>query len=222
MDVGLSIIESSCTLVAAATGGLAYKKMPVASRLLFFQTVLALLSLNITYVVTVIQVRAGLELNNHVPYNVYILCEALLLFGTVYLYSERGREKTLLLWLVGLYLLVFGLEVCFFGFTDFLNYTLVAESLILTVFSLLFLYRLFNTNDQKVFSEPLAWFSLGFIIYYACCIPYFSLFDFLNQYYPHLSTVLYESINNVLVNIRYLCVSYGFWLIARQKLIPAT
>ena len=116
------------------------------------------------------------------------------------------------------YLLTFMAQLYFNGFQTFANYAFAAAGLILSIIYGSILFLEFRTK-QKWQSSPVIWMSAGLVLFFACNIPYFSLFNYLNKYYLPESRFLFNFITDVLANIRYLLLAVSFYLLRRNFLL---
>jgi hypothetical protein len=217
MDLSLIVAESSCMVIALATGVSAYTRMSLAFKLLLVQVFLALILLIVTYAITIYQNRTHTNLNNQWVFNLYTLAEATLFFcaGFLSLRGKIGRSTFILMILP--YYIIFILQGLVTGFSAFENYAYVAQSITISLLYFILLYFIFNTKSKNIAAVPEVWVSVGLVLYFACCIPYFSLFNFLNENYRSLSETLYFYINDVLAYLRYLFIAVAFWLIRRSS-----
>ena len=115
------------------------------------------------------------------------------------------------------FLLAYTIFVYQNGFIFFSIYSFIAESLVITAVYALVLYEVMHHPGANKFRLPELWICIGLLLYFACNLPYFSVFDFLNQHHPKVSKVLFRIITDVFANIRYLCMAIGFWLIKQNS-----
>ena len=214
MDSNIFLKEYFSPLLAIIAGILAFNYFNGFWKLLFIQVLLYVLTIKIVYEIT-----PGLQTNsNHWFYNGYLIIEVgLLCIAPLFYFKDKAAKRSIILSYI-FYLLTFVAQLYFGGLERFANYAFAAAGLVLSVIygSILFLeFR----SGIKWQSSPLIWMSAGLILFFACNIPYFSLFNYLNKYYLTESRFLFNFITDVLANIRYLLLAFSFFLLRRNYLL---
>jgi hypothetical protein len=216
------INESFGLLLAFGMGIFAYPYMNNFTRILFFQLVTWLMIFTVSYILTTYQHHQRLNMSNQWLYNIEMLVEfSLLVLAIHYLFADK-----FVLYLSGslysLFLIVLFAQLKASGLSSFANYALAASGLTVTILYTLLLYRKFKTDPSSLKKSPEVIASIGLIIYFACNVPYFSLFNYLNVHYPDLSKKLFHMITDVLANVRYVCLAIAFWLVRKNGLAVNT
>lgn len=211
------LYEVISQLLSVAAGIYAYPYMTKFIRLLFFQLIAWQAVYLSSHAYTAYQHSIGLEMQNHWIYNIQVPLE--LLFLTVaacyFLKDALSRHLAIILYII--FLLTVALQLKLSGTDHFINYGMVVAGIIVTILYSQVLYRKFNSDHLSWKRSPEIWASTGLIIYFACNIPYFSMFDYLNVKHPALSEKLFHFITDVLANIRYLFLAIAFLLVRKNK-----
>ena len=210
------IYESFSLFIALSAGIYAYRYMSSFARTLFFQLLVWIFFYLVSYLITLYQIQSQLVQNNQWIFNIYIILETLLLSIASYRYLQDAGSKYLAFTLYGLFLLVMLAQLSMAGYSGFANYGVAIAGILVTILYTLILYRQFTVDTSSKIRTPEIWAGIGLVIYFACDVPYFSLFSYLNTYHLKLSSFLFHVITDVLANIRYLLLAVTFWLIGRK------
>lgn len=204
--------------LALVSGIYAFQYMNLASKLFFLQ----LITYIIVYILSfVVQHIPSMQHHNHWIYNLYMPIETGLLTWGGYEYFKSTREK-FLVW-IG-YFIFLGIlisEIIIKGLFVLSNHGYIAEGILMVVLYLSVIYMQLTSQNNTWKRSPEFWISLGIVLYFGGDIPYLSLMDYLQQYYPKINLYLYRFINIGLSNLRYLFLAIAFWLI-RQNAIAKT
>ncbi|MCW3103305.1 MAG: hypothetical protein JWO09_1745 [Bacteroidetes bacterium] len=216
----VSIINEALSLSIALSAGIyAFRYMNRFTRILFYQLITWICFYLGSYALTTYQENSNIEPNDHWLLNIHLLLEALWLTVAAYNYSNAKTRKSLALILYGVFLIVFTIQVSVSGFSCFANLGMAAAGLMITILYLFILYDAFRSKAGLWYTSPEIWACIGLVIYFACNVPYFSLFTYLNDHYPILSGRLFSVITDVLANIRYFFLAIAFFIAARTKAV---
>jgi len=218
----ISIINEALSLfIALSIGIYAFPYMNRFTRILFYQLITWICFYLLSYGLTIYQEETGVDKNNQWLMNIHLLVEALWLNAAAYNYSHTKARKFLALILFGAFLTVFTTQVSVSGFSCFANFAMAAAGLVITILYLLILYDAFRSKAVLWYTSPEIWACTGLVIYFACNVPYFSIFTYLNENYLNLSKSLFFIITDVLANIRYLFLAIAFFIVARTRTVSA-
>lgn len=210
------VIESFTAVLALIAGLLVFRRMNLFCRLLFFQLLSWLVLYTIAYMVTERQKYLHLPLNNQWVFNIYLFVEASFLFGAASVFfKERFIRLTLLLCYV-FFMLFFFTAISLNGFLEFSSYALSLESILLIIVYILILYKVIISGSAGTSKSTEIWISVGLVLFLACNLPYFSMFNYLNKYDLALSQKLHASITQIFSHLRYLFLAIGFLMIKKQ------
>ncbi len=211
------LYEATSQLIALAAGICSFHYMDKFMRMLFYQLVTWQVIYWCSRAYTAYQQSMGLEMNNHWIFNIQIPLELLLLIiATCYFFKDKLSQRLAIISYT-LFLLTVILQLKLSGPTAFISYGVVVAGIIVTTLYTLILYKQFHSDHLAWIQSPVIWASTGLVIYFACNIPYFSMFDYLNTKHAALSEKLFHFITDVLANIRYLFLAIAFWLLRKNK-----
>lgn len=216
------INESLCLILALGAGIYTYSYMNKFTRALFFQLVIWILFLITAYILTTYQYKHGYSMNNHWLYNIAMPIELLLLTMAIRYFFNNKLINYLSIILYCIFLGVFFFQLKISGLFVYFNYALAVSGLAVTILYTFILYKKFKSDPLSWKKSPEVIASIGLIIYFACNVPYFSLFNYLNNHYPDLSLKLFHMITDVLANVRYGCLAIAFWLVRKNSLAANT
>lgn len=100
------------------------------------------------------------------------------------------------------------------GFFTLQTYSFVLGGSFILLLSVAYLGELYtNEESQNIFRNPVFWFSLAFLIYFAVSVPYFGMLNYLVTNYLSFATLYYELIYepticlyNIFLTIGFLCL----------------
>jgi len=100
------------------------------------------------------------------------------------------------------------------GFFTLQTYSFVFGGSFVLILSVAYLWELFTDEEsQNIFRNPVFWFSLAYLIYFAVSVPYLGMLNYLLANYPSFATLYYELIfegticlYNILLTIGLLCM----------------
>lgn len=215
----LQIINDTVVLlIASYTGIRSFKRMDSFKKILFTQLVVWMIFYLLSYLITVSQKYRGVQEDNQWMYNASTFLEISLLIFAASTFFKDIVMKRLVAMAYILFLIISAVMWWKFGFRKFNVNAYVPGSLVICVLYSLILYDCFFKNrDLPKLRNPDIWICIGLLIYFACNLPYFSLFHYLNEHHLEFSKILFNLITEVLANIRYLMLGLGFWLVLRES-----
>ncbi len=211
--------ELAGLIIALAFGMYALKYMNLIYSIFFFQLLTYLLIIILSYIAELIP---NMNHNNQWVYNLAMPVEAGFLCMAGYEYFRTDRKKWLVWGGYFIFLGVFLFEIIIKGPLVFSNHGYVAEGILLVVLYLSVMYVQLTTQNNTWRTSPEVWISLGIVIYFSGVVPYFSLFNYLQLYYPKINLYLFRFVNIELSNVRYVLLAVGFWLIRRNAISKTT
>ncbi|MFL5763610.1 MAG: hypothetical protein ACJ77K_06680 [Bacteroidia bacterium] len=214
------VINECLTLVIVLSAGIYSGRYMTSFYKIFFTQVVVWICFYIaSYIVTGIQESNHETVNDQWLINIHVPLETFFLMLAAYLYFPTTLTKTLIMMLFSCFMIFYFFRVHVMGINNFDGYVIVAQSISITTIYMQIMYRHFSTTGENGNKSPVIWVCSGLLIYFACCVPYFSLFNYLNDNYPKLSTLLYYIITGPLATIRYLCLARAFWLLRKDTRI---
>jgi len=211
------IIESFGLVVATFVGIFYYRLVNGFYRLLFIQLISWLFLYVLSYMVTEYQRSKGMSQNNQWVFNLQILFETTLLLFAANLFFQNKFAKRMLMFTWVLFLLFYASRIVAGNFFEFDVASYSVESILIIVVYTLILFTSFYEVFTIEVRKPEVWASTGLILYFGCNLPYFSLFNFLNNNYPEMSETLHKHVTDVFSNVRYLMLAIGFILVSKTS-----
>ena len=100
------------------------------------------------------------------------------------------------------------------GFFTLQTYTYVIGGSFVLLLSVSYLRELYSDEETKnIFRNPVFWFSLAYLFYFAVSVPYLGMLNYLWSNYPSFTKLYYELIfdgticlYNILLTIGFLCM----------------
>ena len=100
------------------------------------------------------------------------------------------------------------------GFFTLHTYTFVIGGSFILFLSIAYLGELYtNEESQNILRNPVFWFSLAYLIYFAVSVPFLGMLNYLVTNYPSFANLYYEHIiertnclYNILLTIGFLCM----------------
>lgn len=100
------------------------------------------------------------------------------------------------------------------GFFTLQTYNFVIGGSFILFLSVAYLGELYTNEESKnILQNPVFWFSLAYLIYFAVSVPYLGMLNYLWTNYPSFATLYYELIfegtnclYNILLTIGFLCM----------------
>lgn len=216
----LNIInEIGFVLVAIICGLLVYKHADGFNRVLFIHLLSYSLLYALGYLVTEYQQSRGEPLNNHWVFNLNILTETSLLTLAAFKYFEKGIKRRIVAGTFFAFIVIYAIQILQKGIFVFSVLSFIVESLAMTAVYSLVLYDCLKERKISTWRNPVFWAVLGMLIYFACNLPYFSLFNYLNENHIKLSKLLIH-VTETLANVRYICVAIGFLVLYKNRPLP--
>lgn len=217
----LQIINESLSLTIALGAGIyAYSYMNSFTRTLFLQLITWIPLFIFSHILTAFQDSSSM--NNQWIFYIQIPLELLLLTIAACYFLKDKFIRYLSMILYAFFLLVFLIQLSHLKPRQFINYAVVAAGINVIILYTFILYKKFKSDPLSWKKSPEVIASIGLIIYFACNVPYFSLFNYLNTHAPLLSERLFHIVTDTLANIRYLCLAVAFWLCRKNNLAANT
>ena len=208
--------ESLSLTLALGAGMYAYSYMNTFIRTLFLQLVIWIFFFVFSHILTAFQ--DSTNMNNQWVFYIHIPLELLVLNIAACYFLKDKLFRYLSISLYSIFMVILLFQLSHLKPREFINYAVVASGINVTVLYTFILYKKFKSDPASWKRSPEVIASIGLIIYFACNVPYFSLFNYLNAHYPALSFKLFHMITDVLANVRYLCLAVAFWLVRKNSL----
>jgi hypothetical protein len=155
------------------------------------------------------------RMKNHFVFNILYVIQLTLVPYFFRFWIQRSWIKKV----ISIFIFIFPLSVLINtlwiqGFFTLHTYNFVIGGSFILFLSVAYLGELY-TNDESlnIFSNPVFWFSLAYLIYFAVSVPYLGMLNYLWTNYPKFTTLYYELIfeitnclYNVLLAIGLLCM----------------
>jgi hypothetical protein len=214
----LQIINHTLSLLIAGYIGVrSFKRMDSFKKILFIQLIVWIAFYVISHLITSSQIYRGIPEDNQWVYNISTFLEISILMAAAGTFYKDITLKRLVAIAYVLFVLLTFVMWWKFGFKEFNINAYVPGSLIVCVLYSVILHDCFFTNKNSPrLWNPDIWICIGLLVYFACNLPYFSLFHYLNKHHLGLSKILFNLITQVLANIRYLLLGLGFWLTLKK------
>jgi len=113
------------------------------------------------------------------------------------------------------------IQIAVNGIWIYSHFTDLVACFIITLISVFVLYEIFLKTEKQWYRQPEVYICVGLLVYFASSIPYIALMGYLQEKQPELNTIMFQVINGVLANLRYLGVAIAFWLVKKNKFAPA-
>lgn len=206
ISIGQILLDLSTTVLAILTGILAYGKLPVFYRILFFQALAYL----------IIDVCAITYSNNGVLYNAGMVVESGLLFFAAHTFFHTRTSKYVLLLLYSGFLSVLLFDFCFSGIKAFAVHAYITSGVFITGIYLCILFLHFHHHVRGYITLPLLLSCIGILIFFAGMVPYLSMMPYLQELDAGLSQKLFKYTVLLMGILRYLLVAIAFMLLGKQ------
>ncbi len=142
------------------------------------------------------------EKDNQGIYNIYTFFEFNLVSIIYYTLNKEKLSRLILRYLIGIFNCLYFLS---FYFLFLQNYTVTIEALIVSVFMILYLKELLNSEKIIEYNREVSfWITVGMLFYYLCTIPFLAL-----VYFIGLKGVFLFKIINIITIITHLCFIFG-------------
>lgn len=155
------------------------------------------------------------HIKNHFIFNIIYILELLLVpFFFTYWLRRPWIKKVIRVYIIIFILFVLINTLWIQGFFTLQTYSFVLGGSFMLVLSVSYLWQLFTSEEsQNIFRDPIFWFSLAYLLYFAVSVPYLGMLNYLWTNYPSFTTLYYELIFdaticlfNVLLTIGFLCM----------------
>jgi hypothetical protein len=220
------LFEFSIMILALTMGVLALRtemklRIPLFQKIIVAQLATYLLFYLMGYAVTFWQKHNGIPQNNTFIMNIHLSLESTLLIAAAVLYFTERWKKNLSICLWIIFVVIHLAQISINGIVVYSHYSDLAACFIISFLYVLILYEAFSKPGQPWFRSPEVIICIGILAYYASSIPYIALMGYLQKSYPKVNETLFNVINGVLANLRYLSVAIAFWLVRRNNLTCA-
>ena len=214
MKISTILLEYLAPLLAVLSGILSYKHFTFFWKLLFLQVLLYVIAIKLVYEITPVFHTNS----NHWFYNGYLIIEiGLLCFAPLQLFKTTFEKLSLLL-LFAFYVLVFAFQIYLNGLDQFANFAFASAGFVVSLIYGYILYLSFQIPEWAHPRSAIIWASFGLILFFACNVPYFSLFNYLNTHFLTLSRFMFHVITDVLANARYFMLALAFYLVRKHAI----
>jgi hypothetical protein len=209
--------------LAVFNGILSYKNLNAYFRILFYQTVFALIALVIFQLHLLYFKENKFPVSNHWLMNIQLLVEMQFIFLAVWKLNREVWFRRLILLSNGLFLTTFFIQIQYQGFLIYVNFADVLVCLCFTLLFTIILYQLIIVKRESIWNSPEKIASLGLLIYFACSVPIMSMDLYLIKNLPEIAGLLYHNVNIFLASIRYLFLARALYVIykrSKQEVVP--
>lgn len=103
------------------------------------------------------------------------------------------------------------------GINAFASEAMVVNSMMQLGLYLLVLYQTTMNNQRSLATSPAFWICVGIVLYYGCCIPFFSIHDYLSVKKNETIAIKLNGILMILNNLRYLLYTWSFYLFYKEN-----
>ncbi len=142
------------------------------------------------------------EKDNQSIYNIYTFFEFNLVSIIYYTLNKERLSRMVIRYLVGIFNCIYFLS---FYFLILQNYTVTVGALMVSVFMILYLKELLNSDKIIEYKQEVSfWITVGMLFYYLCTIPFLAL-----VYFIGLKGVFLFKIINIITIITHLCFIFG-------------
>ncbi len=142
-----------------------------------------------------------------------------IVFYILLIYIVSSRLKSRVVQLISRYFIIafflFSLYNIFFiqKLYNYNSYGFIAGGTFLILLSALYLREQYISEDtEKLAKDPFFWFCTGFLIYFGSTVPFFGMYNVLNDLYPHFTKfyhryiyTLFSVLLNIFIAIGFLC-----------------
>ena len=155
------------------------------------------------------------RMKNHFVWNIIYVIQLTL----VPFFFKSWLRRLWIKKIITIYIYIFPLSVLINtlwiqGFFTLHTYNLVIGGSFILFLSVAYLGELYtNEESQNILRNPVFWFSLAYLIYFAVSVPYLGMLNYLWTNYPKFTTLYYELIfkgtnclYNILLTIGFLCL----------------
>ncbi len=155
------------------------------------------------------------NINNHFYYN--IVHTIVFIVVPYFFYCQLGEP--FLKKIIPFYFIIFPLFVIIDilwiqDVLKFLTYSYVLGGSFIILLSVAYLWQLYTREETiNIFRDPVFWFSLAYLFYFAVSVPYFGMLNYLWQNYPNFTSLYYLIIfdsticlHNILLTVGFLCM----------------
>jgi len=152
------------------------------------------------------------DVTNHFYYN--ILHTSVFLVVPYFFYCQLRSD--VLKKIVRAYFIIFPLFVLIdiFWLQNFyrlLTYAYVVGGSMIMILSIAYLWQLYTKEEVlNIFRDPVFWFSLAYLFFFAVSVPYFGMLNYLLQNHPEFTELYYRFIFDGAICLHNLFITVGF------------
>lgn len=182
----------------------------------FFTVITYTLVLNFAILILGILVQFPKGRSNHWLFNLYIICETVLLLkaATLAFRAKWARIATAFVFMG--FIAVWLTEVIRYQIFSFAQNAYVLECVGVAVLYLILLLTTTRNTEIPIYRNPVFWVCCAHIISFSCAVPYFGLFDFLKSQ-KGANKILFQGLIVSLQSIRYILIGIAFILIRKTN-----
>lgn len=148
--------------------------------------------------------------------SIYNLFAFILLFvvGKSFIVKSVYQKIFLGFFVIGI--LLWTLDISVHGMSKLLTWFSLYEYsyLLMLYLTVLFTNTLFG--EKRLMELPLFWICLSMVILFSICLPYWGMFNYINEHHPELTIKLFN-IKLIANSISYPMIGYSFYLIGKQS-----
>ena len=133
--------------------------------------------------------------------------------------QRRWIQKTIQVFTVVFPLFVLVNTIWIQGFFTLQTFSFVPGGSFILLLCVAYLGELYAREEtQDIFRNPIFWFSLAYLIYFAVSVPYFGMLNYLVTNYLSFATLYYELIYEPTICLYNIFLIIGFlWMKPRKK-----
>lgn len=209
------LLASSCEVVAFFIGMIMYRKLNKAYKLIYLQVFISFLIECGGFAFEKVHPRHS----NAWLYNLYLPIDCgMLLWAAHYFINEKIKIRPFI-FIVGYSVFIAVWLFCIIqsGWNEFAFIAVSVDGFLILIAYLLVLYSSIISNTNKLLTLSIFWTCLGIILYYGCSIPYFSMYQYLAKKLTAAEDRKLYYILLALNYIRYLSVTFSFYLHYKQN-----
>lgn len=172
----------------------------------------ALLIILLSILETIANVIGFIYGDNHFFWNIIYAIEFTLVPLFFQYWLQRLWIKKIIKWFILIFpLFVLVNTIWLQGFFTLQTYSFVFGGSFILLLSVAYLWELYsNEESQNIFRNPVFWFSLAYLIYFAVSVPYLGMLNYLLASYPSFATLYYELIFEVTICLYNILLTVGF------------
>lgn len=203
LPISQIVMDLSTTILAILIGIVAYRKLPVFYRILFFQALAYL----------VVDSYASTYQNNGFTFSLGIIIEIGLVFLAAAVYFNTIKSRLVVSSLFLIFLLCFILDIYLLGSKHFTRHAYIIGGILITGTYLTILSFHFFERKDKYHTSALVLTCVGIVLYFAGIEPYLSMITHIRT--PQSNTNFFNLIIVNLGHLRYFLLALSFLILAQ-------